>query len=244
MDKNLLIEKYLQGVLSEKEQILFDKLLMDDSSFKNEVSFQKNVKSSVIANDQENFKNLIAKIEKSASRKRKKTLFSKKWLIAASVLFLFSIAFLLQNRQQYNSESLFKENFIPYKNVIYPIHRGVENNPKQDKKLQAFLAYENGDYQKAVFLFSDLYQQTNESYYLFYKANALLQLNKPNEAIPLLQSHIQTQDTLKDKSKWYLALAYLKARNTKKAKNLLNNIVSKKTYNYKKAKKIIKNLPK
>lgn len=245
MSKEILIEKFLENQLSDKEKVLFDRWMAEDSSFKKEVSFQQNLKKAIQSKNQDDFKILIGKIENEIDSKevKKNRKFPTKWLVAASFLFLFALSFLLQNKYHYDPEVLFNQNFQPYRNVIFPINRGIENNPQQDKKLIAFRAYENGNYQKAVTYFSELYENTHEPYYLFYKANALLKLNKPKEAIPLLKEHLQTNDTLKNKSNWYLALAYIKSKDTQDAKEQLRKIIASKSYNYQKAKKLLKKIP-
>ncbi len=243
-NKNRLIEKYLLNTLSKEERVLFDKLYLEDDSFKVEVEFQQDLKKAITKKDQEDFKKLIESIENNVSEIQNKNNIKSfyKWFIAASLILFFGITFFVQFKNQYNPEVIFEENFIPYKNVIYPINRGAETNG-QDLKILAFLAYEKGNYSKAVDLFTELYEQTNEPYYLFYKANALLKMDKAEEAIPVLKEHLKSKDTLKDKSNWYLALAYIKVADTKKAKELLNRISEKELYNYKKAKKILKKMP-
>ena len=103
------------------------------------------------------------------------------------------------------------------------------------KKTKAFIAYETGDYELAVSLFSDLYEKDKQPYYLFYKANALLKLEKAKEAIPLLKEHLKTKDTLNEKSTWYLALAYLKIEDKENARTLLQQLVNDKQYKIKRS---------
>jgi len=141
------------------------------------------------------------------------------------------------NNQPSNDE-LFSSYFVPYKNVIQPIERG---SSLQDEKTIAFTAYEKGDYKKAFTLFSKLYTVTNESYYLFYQANALLKLEKAKEAVPILIQHLSTKDTLVQKSRWYLALAYLKLNNENKAKEMLKKVVSDGDYKKKEANELLEN---
>jgi predicted Zn-dependent protease len=244
MNKDILLEKHIQNELSNSEQKAFKQLLKEDLVFAQKVAFQNDLKKSIQYQEQENFKELIGAIEsehKVIPLKKKFTL-SKKWLIAASIALLLGLTFVLNNKQTYKPEVLFAANFTPYKNVIYPINRGVNNEKLQNKKAKAFIAYEDGDYKKAVQLFSELYKESKASYYLFYKANALLKLGDSQQAIINLKQHLKTKDSLTEKSNWYLALAYLKEKEIANAKKVLKTISSKKGYNSKKAQKLLQKL--
>ena len=138
--------------------------------------------------------------------------------------------------QKSSTNELFANYFEPYRNVIQPLERGSGD---QDEKSRAFYAYEKGDYEKAVRLFTDLFTATKEPYYLFYKANALLKLEKANEAVPLLLEHLKTKDTLSEKSTWYLALAYLKLNDKPNARITLKKVISDGKYKSKEAQKLL-----
>jgi predicted Zn-dependent protease len=243
VNKNILIEKHIQNCLSDKEKVIFNKLLIEDSSFKKQVAFQKKLKKAIQSHDQDNFKKLLNNVESNILKENHRSIlsFNYKWIIAASLVLIFGMSFFLNVNRSYNPEEIFNNNFQPYKNVIYPINRGKQIN--QDIiKTNAFIAYEKGDYKKAIDLFSKLYTTTKETYYLFYKANALLKLNKTKEAITILKKHLNSKDYLSKKSNWYLALAYIKLNDTQKAKELLIKITEKKLYNYKKAENLLKKL--
>jgi len=244
MNKDALLEKYIQNKLTASEKITFNLLLEEDTSFAKKAAFHKDLKVAIQEQDQENFKELIATIESEykAEPIKRKLVFPKKWFIAASIALLLGLTFMLTNRNTFKPEALFAANFTPYKNVIYPINRSLQN-PNKTKKAIAFTAYENGEYKKASELFSELYKETGESFYLFYKANALLKLGEGKKAIITLKKHLKTKDTLAEKSNWYLALAYLKEKDNKNTKRILQEIIDKKSYNNKKAKELLKKLP-
>ena len=70
----------------------------------------------------------------------------------------------------------------------------------------------------------------------------MLELDKNEQAIKTLLKHQEFKDSFFDKSKWYLALAYLKNNQIEKAKSELTSIVSNKTYKYKEANLLLKSL--
>jgi len=236
MKKDELIEKYLQDSLNANEQIEFDSLLKNDPEFKKEVNFHDNLKRVTEEDHDDEFRSMLFDFEaEHEPRKVFKLHQYSKWLVAASVILIAGLTYVLTLSNP-TSQELFAANFQPYENVVHPIVRGTE---EQDQKTKAFIAYETGDYKLAVSLFSDLYEKDKQPYYLFYKANALLKLEKANEAIPLLKEHLQTKDTLNDKSTWYLALAYLKIDDKSNAKILLEEIIKSNKFKAEDAKKLL-----
>ncbi len=245
MKRETLLEKYLQDKLTETERQEFDVLLKNDPDFKEEVEFQMDVKRAVTADEDENFMGILSDFESDARAGELKTpqgeeqkvkAFPTKWLVAASVVVLVGLAYFFTANQTTGPQDLFAENFKPYRNVTHPITRGEEAT---DMKTKAFLAYSKEEYKEAIPLFTELYSSQKEPYYLFYKANALIQLNKAAEAVPLLQEHLGTQDSLTDKSHWYLAMAYLQLEDTEKAKRALKTVVENKTYKAEEAKQLL-----
>ena len=156
---------------------------------------------------------------------------------ATSIILLLGLSYFLTLEKKASTQELFASYFEPYKNVIQPMQR---NSDQQNEKAIAFMAYDQGEYEKAVLLFSKLYTTTNEPYYLFYKANALLKLERANEAVPLLLEHLKTNDTLTEKSHWYLAMAYLKLDDKANAKLSLEKVLTEGKYKTKEAKKLLK----
>ncbi len=230
-----LIEKYILNRLTSEEQLEFAKLLKSDSAFKEEVDLHTNLKKVIDYEDDANFRDLIVDLEEQVKKPKQKRSYTK-WLAAASIVLLLGLTYFFNMGQKLSTDDLFAQNFEPYRNVVAPI---VRSNDQQDEKSLAFLAYEKGEYETAVTLFSKLYISTKEPYYLFYKANALLKLERANEAVPLLLEHLKTKDTLTEKTNWYLALAYLKIKDKQKAKELLKKVIANKSYKNKEAEKLL-----
>ena len=234
MEKEKLLEKYIQHRLSPEEKAEFETLLAKDAGFKKEVELHVNLKKVTQHEDDADFRDLITNFEtEKPQQKRSYT----KWLAAASIVLLLGLSYFFNLNNTASSNELFNSYFEPYRNVIQPIERSTT---QQNEKTMAFMAYEKGDYTKAVQLFTNLYATTKEPYYLFYKANALLKLEKADEALPLLQEHLKTKDTLRDKTHWYMAMAYLKLKDTKNAKKLLQKVITEGSYKSKEAQELLK----
>jgi len=236
MKREILIEKFIQNILSKDEKLAFDELLEKDDSFKKEVQLHVDLKKAIEKEDDSNFRNLISGIESTTKIPKEKNS-RLKWLVAASIIFLLGLSYFLTLEKKASTQELFASYFKPYKNVIQPLQR---NGDQQNEKAIAFMAYDKGEYEKAVLLFSELYTSTKEPYDLFYKANALLKLERANEAVPLLLEHLKTKDTLTEKSHWYLAMAYLKSNDKTNAKQSLKKVLSEGKYKTKEAEKLLK----
>lgn len=247
MEQQKLLEKYLQDTLTETERQKFDTFLKNDPDFKEEVAFQMDVKRAVTASEDDDFRALLSDFESEARREDQTTTsvgpkngtFPTKWLVAASIALIAGLAYFFSVNQSTNPQNLYTQNFKPYRNVTYPITRGAEAT---DTKTLAFSAYAKGDYQEAVPLFTELYASEKKSYYLFYKANALIQMNRAGEAVSLLQEHSKSDDSLADRSYWYLAMAYLQMDNIENAKTALKEVVDKNAYKAKDAKRLLDEL--
>ncbi|WP_445748103.1 tetratricopeptide repeat protein [Polaribacter sp.] len=157
----------------------------------------------------------------------------KKLLLVASVLFAISVgSFWVFSDDNQNSKEIFAQYFNPYTNVIAPISR----NDKEKSTLEnAFVFYENRQYQKAIQCFDDILLSANlkEKQALnLYKAISFLSLQKTDEAILLLSDYYTVNQNFKDKYLWYLGLAYLQKNDTKNAKIIFENL-AKETFNFK-----------
>ena len=238
LDKDQLIAKFLTRSLSKEEQLRFDTMLSEDASFRAEVALLQDLNKVAEAEDDAMAKEMVAGFE-AEHHNKKGTGKTRIWWVAASLALLLSIGYLVIQETPANTQELFVENFEPYRNVIHPITRASQQD---DLKTQAFAYYEQGKYDEALALFIKLYNNTETPHYLFYQANALLQLNRPKEAITALQIHLKTRDTLTQKSHWYLAMAYLKLNDVTNAKKNLEQVVLENKYNVEKAKSLLKKL--
>lgn len=238
LDNDQLIAKFLTKTLSKEEQLRFDTLLSENRSFRDEMALAQDLQKVAEAEDDAAAKEMVAGFEAEHHNKQGvgKT---KIWWVAASLILLFSLGYFTAKQGPPDTQELFVENFEPYRNVVHPITRATQ---QEDITSQAFAHYEKGEYKEALELFQQLYNATNTPHFLFYKANALLQLNRPEEAIVALQAHLKTKDTLTQKSNWYLAMAYLKLDDVVNAKKNLEKVVLDNTYNVKKAKKVLRTL--
>ena len=241
-----LIEKYFNNSLSPKEQLRFNKLLQSDEKFKKDFTFQKDLQKVIARNQHNDLKKTLEDFEKD---KPVVNLFniSKKWLVAASVLIIVGLGFVFLKSSFYPSpEKIFAENYEPYRNIVLPIERGENSNTIEHS---AFIAYENGNYHKAINLFNSV-PKKGTTYILFYKSMCYMSLNKTKEAITLLKAitdsdnEVSSEKNFNEIANWYLALAYLNIGKTEMAIKQFSIIANDKENVFKKedSRKILKYL--
>jgi len=236
-----LIEKYFSNKLSDKERVQFNSLYENNIEFKAEVDFLKNVKSVSEKEDSAQFKKQLASYE-SKFQKKQTSPFAKwiKPIYAVAAIFLIGLSIHFFMNTPVNENELFVTYFLPSKNVSAPITRSQNTENLEN---EAFISYNEAKYSQALTLFKKAYQESKNSELLFYEGNALLALNKPDEAILKFKEHIAFNDGLANRSHWYLALAYLKTQNIESAKLELELFInSGETFKIEDAKSLLKKL--
>ena len=239
MNKDELLYKFLNGKLTPKESLRVEALKKEDPEFAAQLVFEYDVQQATIASKEEEFAQLLQEFENESKNEVQVFRLPKKWMVAASALLLTGILLLFQPWKNQFPKVLFDNNFAPYRNVVHPINR---SEGVLDDKTKAFLAYSKKDYEEAEQIFERLYKNEGTSYYLFYRANALLGLDRASEAIPLLQKYLETGAELSPKARWYLALAYLQQEKLSEAKELLNEIQHSQDYKAVEAKQLLDEL--
>lgn len=231
-----LIEKYFSNSLNPKEQLRFNELLQSDEKFKKDFTFQKDLQKVIARNQHNDLKKTLQDFEKDKPIVKLFNI-SKKWLVAASILIIVGIGFVLLKSNFYPSpEKIFAENYEPYRNIVLPVERGENLNTIEHS---AFVAYENGNYHKAINLFNSV-PKTNTTYIKFYKSMCYMSLNKTNEAITLLKTitdsdnEASSEKNFNEIANWYLALAYLKIGETEMARNQFSILANDKENVFKK----------
>lgn len=219
MNKDILLNNYFEGTLSEKERLEFEELLSTDSEFQSEFEFQKKTKIAFTLNERERLKSELQQLENNRKPKRTKTA----WLsIAAGIVVLFSLGLFLWNNTNSN-EKLYADFYETFPNIEAPTTRGETT---QNIKSEAFFAYDSKDYKKAIELFSEIYKIEKTDYAIFYIGLSEMELNEHKKAIDtfsLFQG--DSNNNFYFYIKWYKALCYLKENDIENSKKLLNEVV-------------------
>lgn len=219
MDKDILLNNYFEGNLSEEEKQQFDELLSNDSEFKTEFEFQKKAKVAVVLSERQKLKNQLKEIENSRKLKNK----NKTWLsIAASIVVVLSLGFIFFWNSSTTNDDLYADFYETFPNIEAPTTRG-ENN--LNIKSEAFYAYDSKDYKKATELFSEIYKVEKTDYAIFYIGLSEMELNEHKKAINTFSLFEgDSNNNFYYYVKWYKALCYLKENDIENSKKLLNEV--------------------
>jgi len=220
MDKDILLNNYFEGNLSEEEKQQFNELLSNDSEFKAEFEFQMKAKIAVALSERKKMKNQLKEIENS--RKQKSN--NKTWLsIAASIVVILSLGFIFFWNSSAKNDNLYADFYETFPNIEAPTTRG-ENT--LNIKSEAFFAYDSKNYKKAIELFTEIYKIEKTDYAIFYIGLSEMELNEHKKAIATFSLFKgDSNNNFYFYIKWYKALCYLKENDIKNSKKLLNEVV-------------------
>ncbi|GAB3646102.1 hypothetical protein GCM10028791_05530 [Echinicola sediminis] len=217
--RNELIEKYFENSLSPHQLEEFEELMAIDKEFSSEVEFQKQLKAAIIREERANLKADLQSLDNPT-----KTYSLRWWHVAAGVVLLIGLTWLASTMINPQPNHLYMTYFEPYPNVVAPVVRG-DDNVEDDLKSHAFHLYDQGQYEKAVPVFEQLYRDGGKEYALLYQAVSLMASNRSLEAIPLLDQHDWTvEGRYTEVAHWYLGLAFLDNQQIPKAKIYLQKV--------------------
>jgi tetratricopeptide (TPR) repeat protein len=212
-----LIEKYLEGQISKKDKKNFEDRLRSDSAFK---SLFEDVRGLIKGIRYAAHNNLLYKLketEKSLSpvqrfQKPKTVRFKRfKYAVAVAatiVLLLGSIFAIIISRSQTGKEDYFMKYYAPYPNIIHPVQRAEETQMTREEL--AYYYYESEQYDKALELFLELQEETDNSESTrFYLANIYMAMGNYDDAIENFTILLNDSVLFENQTRWYLGLCYL-----------------------------------
>jgi len=209
-----LREKYLQGKLSEEENIAFESKLSDEE--REELAFELGVQQGISDSLRKLLREKVAAFEKSSAKTRKTTpIFLR---IAASLVLISSLIFYLSR----DKKSLFDQYYQPYPNYELTTSRGDDSLTIRQ---QAYRAYDAYDYARAIQLFSLMNAPSAADY--FFRSISYIQIGNYQDALLDLQKVIDQEDkNYILPARWYSALIHLKLENQDEAKLILEELRS------------------
>lgn len=235
---NDLLDKKARQSLSAEEEKQYEELYATEHSFREAAAFIYDVKAVAEAQDDQDFKSLLASFEVEQPKSR----FSFKkqgWYVAASIVILMAISAVLLLNKPIDNEALYAEYFSPHANTLAPVERNETTSTSLEK---ALLAYENKEYVEALAFFEES-EEANSTAVDFYKACSYMAISQIEDALPLLKKVSTSEDAYATYAHWYLALSYLKNNDVPNAKIHLETIVTRSYYPYEKAKQLLGELP-
>jgi tetratricopeptide (TPR) repeat protein len=215
-----LVEKYFDAELNDAELKTFTTRLESDENFKLLVEQEKALIAAVryegAAANLQFLEDLESKLQKETPIRLSSA--PPKWYYyaAAAVIGITVVVAVFMNSFKENPDQLFQAYFTPYPNMFEPALRS--NQSVDSKRSEAFQAYEQGNYQKAATLFTDLLKDDKDAPMLLLLGNSNLILGNLEEAKANFITLNQDFDDLDMQAKWYLSLCYLKSGEIEKLK--------------------------
>ncbi|MFD2034267.1 hypothetical protein ACFSKL_05655 [Belliella marina] len=214
-----LIEKYLNNQLSEEEKSDFENQLEKDPELKADLEFRHQIKIASTLNERKRLKEILHKKSQEARKPRWRS-----WKMAAALAVLLSLTWIgYWLTSQYSQQNdLFLAHYETFPNLEMPSIRGGS----MDRSLsEAFLAYENEDYQIAKDLLLQDYEGSGNMVSKYYAAMAAMELKEYDIAYSLLESIDQNiPDIYKTPRDWYLGLLLLKGKDNENAKSKIEKV--------------------
>lgn len=220
MNHTDLIEKYIQNKATAEELAEIKRLMTEDAGFKDELSFQLELREAIKGEERQQLKERLQNLEQ---QKKVKPLFPLLWKIAA--VFVIGLGLLWVFNQPVGYDKLYADNFEPYPNIVMPAVRDA--TPDKNKQAAAFSHYDNRNYKEAVKAFEELYLEDKTDYIGFYYAMSLMADNQVEKAVEILENpDREIPQKYQTQANWYLALGYLKIENKEKARTYLEKTIT------------------
>lgn len=237
-----LIEKYLEGRLTDRERKKFDHFYNTSPEFRKEVDFEDYVARTLQDEDIIQFREKIADTIRKRKRERYMGWISQKPPKYAAIIILAVVigigsTFMLE--RNLSNDDLFKKY---YTSEQVNISRSSNANI-----VEAVKFYQSGNYDQAIDQFKELIEKDASNIAVrFYLGISYMETQKYDKAIESLRYIISDQDNLYiENAEWYLGLCYMKNEEMDKAINQFTIIAeSEDNYYSKKAKKVLSKIDK
>jgi len=246
MKENELLEKielFLQGKLDNEEYNQFKKQIESDKELAQTVESYRSAIKGIEITERAELKNTLQNIHKEYIENHKRK--NKNMLLKIAAVFIGFVLLSSPFIYKYiaggtSTEKLFAANFQPYPDLISQRSETTSNV----MLLEAMSYYKNKEYENASVLFTELLsgQFKTDTLLMLYNGISILGANHPDSAINRFDILINNNNRFSETAKWYKALALIETKRIEEAKKLLTSIVDSKSYNFIKAKEIIKEL--
>lgn len=224
MEREDIINGYFEQRLSDLELKEFERRVVEEPDFAEEVEFRKQLQAAITQNERLKIKSQLQNFELQREKKSPPKNKNIRWLaIAASFVVLLGLSKVYFDNRTVSPNDLYERYYQPFPNVISPVVRGGQD---LDELAKAFSLYEAAEYKEALKIFSK-YSDVNS---IFYAGLSEMELNNYAKAIPFFDDVIKQKSTFESYAKWYKALAYIKLNKKDEALKLLQSIENYKEF--------------
>lgn len=245
MKKKLeLIERYLEGEMSVREQAEFENLLRSDPDLKKEYLLRKEIYEAVAEDDIINLRSNLDEIIYQENRYIK---LRNPYLLSATavilLLFIVISKIFLFSDKRVNEKDVFESFYSAYPATMS--FRSPVDQSEQEKMLyNAFNLYVEGKYNLASeYFFKILKTDDSNTMAKFYLSICEIEKGNFKKSEKYLNDLIlKNNHIFREQSHWYLALVYFEQNNIDSAKLLLEKIIEENMAQKQDAELILKSL--
>lgn len=223
-DKYDIIIRYVENDMSPDERAQFEEALLTDESLRAALEDYRDVSATLQSSlqpdeEQKAFSQTISQLNQEYFKPQAKIISLQNrrrmiWAVAASIAIIFTII------------------VIPWRSNLYDKYADIqmtsieERGGKTDSLLQLATTYFNEEkFDKSLEYLEKLTEtEPSNSYYNFFYGVALQQNGQTAESRTVLEPVFNGQSLLKDKAGYYIALSYLKEKNTDACLEWLNKL--------------------
>ena len=226
----LSLEAYADGKLSEKEQKVMEHQITNNPTLQKYLEDYRHTERFLNAAGMVAVTNLHPEeetiIRQSIDTIARSTPSRGRYIrliaIAASIFLFVSIGILYVIYNQYNTQKVIANVFIPHKAPEQ--RRGIGTTPNTTVFSQGLEAYNKNDYLIAIAQFNEISEPADSIH--MYLGNAYLGLGYYAEAIEAFEEESLAESEFPDEAiQWYSALSYLGIDDEGKSRILLENII-------------------
>jgi len=222
-----LIDKYLDGEMTVREQLTFEEFLRKDATLRKEFLLRKAVDHAMAEQDIMNLRDQLNEIMNVHSTKRllRPVMLSVSAAILI-VLVVIGVKF-LSPQQTEDGEQLFAHYYQRYPSFLNA-RSAADVSEQEQLTREAFGYFNHQEFKKAKKHFMELVQSDKNNHLAkFYLAVSCIELNDFSHAERYLEelTHIPNY-IFWEQSHWYLSLVYLKQEKYDDAKRILKTIVN------------------
>jgi len=231
MEQLEMIIKYLDGEVIGEEKQLFEKELESNNSLKETLRLVQEVDKTIADENLVSFveqlkETQIAVNKENQLQPKKRIVHIWKMLAAASfIIVLIASALLYSNYIKPSNDKIFANLYHRYEADI--LTRSAEPSDVSDL-IKAIQQYDKGNYQEAITKFEAIIKSdANNTAARFFIGVSFIETKNFTKAIENLSYVVVQNDTaFVEHAEWYLALCYIKTKQTSQANTLLHKIAS------------------
>lgn len=245
----LLIEKYIDGVLSAAEKQIFDAQIASNTEFKAEVQAYETALKAIRVGGHHHILSILAEEEAKITVKKDdilpismskvyvKPFIMRHWRLAAAGIAILAVVVFMIPTPSKNDYTEVK----PPRNLWITVGRGhadeqylksMYGEEKAQQLSMGFEAYQADKFKEAAHILSQLNIEKDSLY--FYRGNANLQIKETDKAIQDFNKIMDDKSSqLKQQTEWYLLRAYLQNNKTAQAKKLQQIIINEPNHPFK-----------